>query len=103
MFVRFAMQVDLTFSINIDFHRFHFKGGMSTYCIPSKLLHLSNELRTSTNNVCIGSAHTPHHAHVASTSGNSLVELLLNINLWFGLILCCLMTPGLSKDIRCHV
>ena len=20
---------------------------------------------------------------------------------WFGL--CCLMTPGLSKDIRCHV
>ena len=23
--------------------------------------------------------------------------------LWFGLVLCCLMTPGLSKDIRCHV
>ena len=25
---------------------------------------------------------------------------------WFGLVwfgLCCLMTPGLSKDIRCHV
>ena len=21
----------------------------------------------------------------------------------FGLVLCCLMTPGLSKDIRCHV
>ena len=22
---------------------------------------------------------------------------------WVGLVLCCLMTPGLSKDIRCHV
>ena len=22
---------------------------------------------------------------------------------WFGLVLCGLMTPGLSKDIRCHV
>ena len=25
---------------------------------------------------------------------------------WFGLVwfcLCCLMTPGLSKDVRCHV
>ena len=22
---------------------------------------------------------------------------------WVGLGLCCLMTPGLSKDIRCHV
>ena len=21
----------------------------------------------------------------------------------FGLVFCCLMTPGLSKDIRCHV
>ena len=21
----------------------------------------------------------------------------------FGLVLCCLMTPGLSKDIQCHV
>ena len=22
---------------------------------------------------------------------------------WFGLVLCCLMTPGLSKDTKCHV
>ena len=22
---------------------------------------------------------------------------------WFALVLCCLMTPGLSKEIRCHV
>ena len=26
---------------------------------------------------------------------------ITGICLWFGL--CCLMTPGLSKDIRCHV
>ena len=34
------------------------------------------------------------------------VEACMNYGLqilmvWFGL--CCLMTPGLSKDIRCHV
>ena len=30
--------------------------------------------------------------------GRSIGEIGL---VWFGL--CCLMTPGLSKDIRCHV
>ena len=37
----------------------------------------------------------------------SLLFMLLTMKklceglVWFGL--CCLMTPGLSKDIRCHV
>ena len=50
---------------------------------------------------------------MAATGGNMMCKLRGRIDngghydvemkglVWFGL--CCLMTPGLSKDIRCHV
>ena len=52
-----------------------------------------------------------NHVHIHKTTSllrgipscfmSLLLLLLYVLVVWFGL--CCLMTPGLSKDIRCHV
>ena len=45
----------------------------------------------------------PNPFHIILSVGTlSKTEIPLDVLMvWFGL--CCLMTPGLSKDIRCHV
>ena len=51
-------------------------------------------------------------AYENRTPGITLTKLILKVLVatidaqWEGLVwfgLCCLMTPGLSKDIQCHV
>ena len=41
----------------------------------------------------VGTVNSSHTPGISVVTSQGLV--------WFGL--CCLMTPGLSKDIRCHV
>ena len=42
-----------------------------------------------------------HIIHIHSKSRKKIFFFKSAGLVWFGL--CCLMTPGLSKDIRCHV
>ena len=39
--------------------------------------------------------------HILYVYNRALVCYCISLRVWFGL--CCFMTPGLSKDIQCHV